>query len=118
MIIVQNSDVRAEESTGEMVAQGKVYRKLLISQEMAGGGLQFAEVSFEPGARLASHVHDFEQVIYVTEGTGILATETEEHVVKAGDVVFIPPGEVHWHGATKDASFAHVAAFKGGSKVV
>lgn len=66
-------------------------------------------VRFSPGARTKLHTHAFEQVLLITEGKGILATETEEHVVTPGAIVVIPPGEVHRHGATDDTPMAHIS---------
>ena len=47
--------------------------------------------------------------LYIVEGEGIVATESEEHRVRAGDVVVVPAGEQHWHGATADSAMAHLA---------
>lgn len=66
-------------------------------------------VRFSSGARTKLHTHSFEQVLLITEGRGILATETEEHVVTPGTVVVIPPGEVHRHGATDETPMAHIS---------
>ena len=55
------------------------------------------------------HVHDFDQVLYVTKGEGIIATEKEEIRITPGDFVVIPAGEKHWHGATPESDFAHIA---------
>ena len=112
MIIVKSSDVKAAESTEAIVKQGKIFRQLLIDEKM-GQGVQAAIVTFNPGARLNFHTHKHEQVLYITEGTGIVATEEEEHIVTQGTVILIPPGVNHWHGATKDSWFTHVAVFRG-----
>jgi quercetin dioxygenase-like cupin family protein len=74
-------------------------------------------VSFGKGARLNFHVHTYEQFLYVTEGKGIVATKTEEKIVTPGMTVYIAPGEVHWHGATKDSKFAHICLQKPGIKL-
>ena len=66
-------------------------------------------VRFSPGARTRLHTHSFEQVLIITEGRGVVATETEEHIVEPGAVVVIPPGEVHRHGATEDTPMAHIS---------
>lgn len=121
MIVVNSNDVKAIETTNEtdeIVAKGKVYRQLLIDKKMAGGLQNAAMITFSPGARLDFHTHTFEQILYVTDGIGIVATRQEERVVKPGTIVLIPPGEVHWHGATKDTSFSHVAIYKGETKLV
>ena len=65
-------------------------------------------VNFGKGIRNKFHAHDQEQILIVTAGEGIVATRNEEHIVSTGDVIFIPPGETHWHGATSDAKFSHI----------
>jgi quercetin dioxygenase-like cupin family protein len=65
-------------------------------------------VTFAPGARNKFHTHTTDQVLFVTAGKGIVATENEQVVVTIGDVIQFPAGEKHWHGATKDSSFAHM----------
>ncbi len=66
-------------------------------------------VNFDPGAVNVFHTHSVDQVLYVTEGEGIIATETEEVRVTAGTFIVIPAGERHWHGATPDSTFSHIA---------
>ena len=72
-------------------------------------------VNFGKGVRNKFHAHDSEQILIVTAGRGIVATEGEERVVTQGDVVFIPAGEKHWHGATEDLEFSHIYVTKLGS---
>jgi len=72
----------------------------------ASGGV----VSFEPGARTAWHSHPRGQVLIVTAGTGRVqqwGNPSEE--IRAGDVVRIPAGQKHWHGASSQASMTHIA---------
>lgn len=116
MIIANCDDVKAEESKDEIVGQGTVYRKIVINDKVSNG-FGVVWVSFAPGAKLNFHTHAFEQILYVTEGKGIVATEAEQHVVTPGSVVFIPPGESHWHGATEDSSFTHIALYRGQTKL-
>jgi quercetin dioxygenase-like cupin family protein len=120
MIFVDPGDVEAvvnHEGNDPMTAQGLVYMKRLIDSKTTGG-FAVALVSFSPGARLNFHTHPEEQILYVTEGKGILATREEERIVTPGMVVVIPPGEVHWHGATEDSSFTHLALHKGAPTVI
>jgi quercetin dioxygenase-like cupin family protein len=117
MIVVDSASVAAVPTQDEIVAEGPVSRKELISAE-ATGGFSVLLVTFGPGARLNFHTHTYEQILYVTEGKGIVATRQEEHVVTPGTVIYIAPGEVHWHGATEDASFAHIAIQKPGIQLV
>src|SRR5213083_2304858 len=69
-----------------------------------------ASVTFEPGARTAWHTHPLGQVLIVTAGCGWVQREggpVEE--VHPGDVVWFPPGEKHWHGATPTTAMTHIA---------
>ena len=116
MIVINSDDVEAVETRDEIVGRGPVYRKSLIDAKDTGG-FGILLVTFSPGARLNFHTHTYEQILYVTEGKGILATQEEERVVTPGTVIYIAPGEVHWHGATEDSSFSHIAIQKPGIKL-
>ena len=66
-------------------------------------------VTFEPGARTAWHSHPLGQILIVTTGTGRVqrwGDPVEE--IHQGDVVWIPPGQKHWHGAAPSSSMAHI----------
>lgn len=72
----------------------------------AGG----AVVTFEPGARTAWHRHPLGQTLIVTSGCGWVQSEGGPKVeIRPGDVVWCPPGERHWHGATPTTAMTHVA---------
>ena len=74
--------------------------------DRAGGAL----VTFEPGARTAWHTHPLGQTLIITAGCGWVCREggpIEE--VHPGDVVWFPPGEKHWHGATATTAMSHIA---------
>lgn len=67
-------------------------------------------VTFEPGARNDWHSHNGTQLLIVTAGSGYYQREGEPaQLLHEGDVVEIPAGTVHWHGATADERFAHLA---------
>ena len=65
-------------------------------------------VNFGKGVRNKLHYHDAEQILVITGGTGIVATEDEERIVTVCDIVRIPADEKHWHGATEDSEFSHI----------
>lgn len=68
------------------------------------------EVSFAPGARSAWHTHPAGQTLVVTAGKGwVQAWGGEKRPIQAGDVVWIPPGVTHWHGAAATNSLRHIA---------
>jgi quercetin dioxygenase-like cupin family protein len=69
-----------------------------------------ASVTFEPGARTAWHTHPLGQALIVTAGCGWAQRwggPIEE--IRPGDVVWFPPGEKHWHGATPATAMTHIA---------
>lgn len=67
-------------------------------------------VAFEPGARTAWHTHPGGQTLVVTAGIGRVQRWGDEvHEIRSGDVVKIPPGQKHWHGAAPQTSMTHLA---------
>jgi len=69
-----------------------------------------ATVTFEPGARTAWHRHPLGQTLIVTAGTGRVQRWGDPvDEIRQGDVVWIPPGQKHWHGAAPNGSMTHIA---------
>ena len=69
-----------------------------------------ASVTFEPGARTAWHTHPLGQTLIVTAGCGIVQRWGGSiEKVRAGDVIWFPPGEKHWHGGTPTTAMTHIA---------
>lgn len=69
-----------------------------------------AYVTFEPGARSAWHTHPKGQYLIVTAGTGLTGQWGKPvQQLRAGDVVWCPPGVKHWHGAAPDSALTHIA---------
>jgi quercetin dioxygenase-like cupin family protein len=69
-----------------------------------------ATVTFEPGARTAWHTHPLGQTLIVISGLGRCQREgglVEE--IRPGDIVWVPPGEKHWHGAGTETAMSHIA---------
>jgi quercetin dioxygenase-like cupin family protein len=67
-------------------------------------------VRFEPAARTAWHTHPLGQTLFVISGAGrVQSWGGKVREIKAGDVVWIPPNEKHWHGAAPTTSMVHVA---------
>ena len=69
-----------------------------------------ASVTFEPGARTAWHTHPLGQTLIVTAGCGLAqrwGSPIED--IRPGDVVWFPPGEKHWHGASANTAMTHIA---------
>ncbi|MDN7437090.1 cupin domain-containing protein [Burkholderia multivorans] len=71
-----------------------------------GGGI----VTFAPGARTAWHTHPLGQTLIVTAGVGRVQKWGEPvQEIRPGDVVWIPPGVKHWHGASPPVGMSHIA---------
>jgi quercetin dioxygenase-like cupin family protein len=69
-----------------------------------------AIVTFEPGARTAWHTHPLGQTLIVTSGSGWVQREGgAKEEIRAGDIVWTPPGVKHWHGATSTVAMTHIA---------
>lgn len=67
-------------------------------------------VTFEPGARTAWHTHPLGQTLIVTAGSGLIQLWGQAiQEIRPGDVVWIAPGEKHWHGASATTAMTHIA---------
>ena len=67
-------------------------------------------VTFEPGARTAWHSHPLGQTLIVTSGSGkVQRSGGPIEEIRPGDVVWFPPGEKHWHGASPTTAMTHIA---------
>lgn len=74
-------------------------------RSMSGGS-----VTFKPGARSVWHRHPAGQILIITAGTGLIQQWGNPILtIKAGDIVWIPPGVKHWHGSTPTTSMTHIA---------
>ena len=114
MKVHKPSEIPAQPVNAPLFTGGPVTRQTLLTPE-ASEYFNLGIVNFSPGARNKMHTHSSDQVLFVTAGKGIIATETEQQVISPGDVVHIPSEERHWHGATHDSSFSHIALTAKGS---
>ncbi|MGE7368741.1 (R)-mandelonitrile lyase [Neorhizobium sp. NPDC001467] len=81
-----------------------------LAQAEEPGTVLVASVTFEPGARTAWHTHPMGQTLIVTSGAGLAQTWNGPiRRIRAGDVVWFPAGEKHWHGAGADTAMSHIA---------
>ena len=79
----------------------------------ASSSLTAVEVTFEPGAHTAWHNHPAGQYLVVTSGIGwVQQRGGEKREIRAGDVVWTPPGVAHWHGATPTHAMSHLAIWQ------
>jgi len=114
MKVHRPSEIPAEPVNAPLFTGGAVTRQTLLTPE-ASKNFNLGIVNFAAGARNKMHTHSSDQVLFVTSGKGIIATETEQQVIGPGDVVHIPSEEKHWHGATPDSAFSHIALTAKGS---
>jgi quercetin dioxygenase-like cupin family protein len=85
-----------------------------ITRGLPPSRISVAAVRFSPGARSAWHSHEGGQTLYVTDGCGLVQVRSESAVeLHAGDVVYAPDGEEHWHGATPDDFMTHLSITEG-----
>jgi len=88
---------------------GAVWVQLLVPNDPTLN-CQIANVVFEPGARNNWHTHPGGQILIATDGIGYYQEKGKPiQLLRKGDVVNIPPDIVHWHGATPDSEFTHIA---------
>jgi quercetin dioxygenase-like cupin family protein len=81
-----------------------------IIMAAAPARLNCSRVAFEPGARTAWHSHPLGQTLYVISGIGrVQAKGGPIREIRPGDVVWIPPGEKHWHGGSPTNGMTHIA---------
>ena len=100
---------------GGLMTGTQVYRQPILDPGDSGN-FNFSIVAFDAGSRNKFHIHSGDQILIITEGTGKVATDSEVLTVSEGDVVLIPAGENHWHGATDSASMAHITVTVAGSE--
>ena len=87
---------------------GNVRTRMLVGSGQSKE-LELLAVYFSAGARNKPHIHEKDQVLHFTQGRGIVATENERRVCSAGDIVTIPGGTWHWHGATQEEATCHIS---------
>ena len=92
----------------QQFVEGVVYPQALIGAEETDQ-LRVVYARFEPGGYNLWHTHGFDQALFITDGEGIVATDDEERRVTSGDLVLVPAGERHWHGATPTTAMSHLA---------
>ena len=106
MKVIKVDQIKKEPQIKPLFA-GPVSQQTIIDTGLSNR-VAIRQVNFDKGARNKFHAHSIEQILIITEGKGIVATEQEETIVKPGDIVFIPANEKHWHGAAKDSTFSHL----------
>jgi quercetin dioxygenase-like cupin family protein len=84
---------------------------------VAADGVTINTVNFTPGAHTFWHSHERGQILQVLAGRGLIQSAGEPvRVLRAGDTVWVPPGESHWHGAAPDSFMTHTAISLGATE--
>ena len=109
---IVNIDKAPKEPGGGKLFTGEVSHQWLVRDS---NNYNAVIVNFGHGIRNKFHIHECDQLLIVTAGKGIVATEQEQRAVEVGDVILSPAGEKHWHGAAPDSEFSHISiTAKGG----
>ena len=115
MYVTRQEDVDPQEAgDAPLFYGGRVTRQPLVGRTEPED-YNFWIVSFYSGAKNHFHTHTSDQILFATKGLGIVANESEEVQMGAGDTAFIPAGEKHWHGATDGHDFSHISLTRPGS---
>lgn len=113
MKVVNIDTVAAESYLNPLFTSTDVTRQILLPESRDH---VVNVVNFGAGTRNKFHAHDHEQILIVTAGRGVVATESERKTVTVGDVVLIPAGEKHWHGSVGEP-FSHIFISPRGDKL-
>jgi 4-carboxymuconolactone decarboxylase len=114
MKIIRMSEVVKEPYIHPLFTGKDVTKQVLVPDSKE---FDLSIVNFGKGVRNKFHAHDSEQILIITAGKGIVATDKEKRVVTQGDIVLIPAGEKHWHGATEDSEFSHIYVTRLGNRL-
>jgi quercetin dioxygenase-like cupin family protein len=105
----QSAAVQSEQRTGTFT--GLVYLDPVLA---SADGVAVNRVFFAPAARTYWHWHEQGQLLSVLAGSGLICAEGDmPWSLETGDVVWVPPGEHHWHGAGPDTMLLHLAVSLG-----
>jgi quercetin dioxygenase-like cupin family protein len=114
MKVIRPSEVPEEDAASPLFL-GAVMRQSLVTSAMSGD-YNLGMINFAVGARNKFHRHTHDQVLIITYGTGIVATDQAEVEVHNGELVLVPAGEKHWHGATPTSAMSHISLTAAGSQ--
>jgi quercetin dioxygenase-like cupin family protein len=90
------------------ITVGDVASQVLVS-EIDSKDIRVSSVTFRDGARNRFHRHSCDQILIVVEGRGVIATAETSIEVERGDVIVVPAGDLHWHGALPGEIFTHLS---------
>jgi quercetin dioxygenase-like cupin family protein len=108
MDVYKASDRPSKQAGGDYFT-GIVWQEPIV-QAPDPARVRALRVAFDPGARTNWHTHPLGQTLYVVSGVGRVQKEGEPIIeIRAGDTVWIAPGERHWHGASPTNAMVHIA---------
>jgi quercetin dioxygenase-like cupin family protein len=111
MKIMRNAHSGAPAQRRSETFTGLVYADPVLD---AADGAAVNGVFFAPGARTYWHSHGSGQILYVVAGQGLICSEGgHSEIIGAGDLVWVPPGERHWHGGGPSTTLLHLAVSLG-----
>ena len=107
MLQIKSSDIKTKPAPAQYFT-GTVWLEPLSETDLLE--VQVFRVTFSPGARTAWHTHSKGQTLIVTSGNGLFQKRGEAvQTMQQGDVIVIPEGEEHWHGASPNSLMQHLA---------
>jgi quercetin dioxygenase-like cupin family protein len=108
MKVVRRTDSQAVAANNPLFEGGAVHLRGMIDAQTSPA-VTVNLVRFSDGARTKPHTHTADQILYITEGHGVVGTRSDSWEVHTGDIVHIPAGEVHFHGAAPAKDMAHLS---------
>lgn len=83
-----------------------------MSPDAGMANLSITEVALPSGSATADHAHDTDQIVYVLDGEALfVGNDGDQHRLRAGDMIFIPAGEVHRHECADGGTLRQLAIF-------
>jgi quercetin dioxygenase-like cupin family protein len=111
MKIIQNAHAGVPAQLRTETFSGLVYADPVLD---GAEGVAVNSVFFAPGSRTHWHSHESGQLLYVVSGSGLVCADGgRSAVIRAGDIVWSPPGEQHWHGGGPVTTVLHLAVSLG-----
>ena len=109
MQVIRTTEVPETDNTHREIFVGsKVAMRSLVEDDLSET-YRFNIVTFAQDSRTKFHTHTCDQILYATEGTGMVGTRDGDVEISAGDTAFIPAGEEHRHGANEKGPFSHIS---------
>ncbi len=115
--VAQNIEITSAGARTTMRGPERAYTGAAVAEVLFAAtdrsSMMAVNVSFEPGARTVWHNHPAGQYLIVTAGTGwVQQRGGKKREIRAGDVIWTPPGVFHWHGATTTDALSHTAVWQ------